>query len=1018
MTAAGADRTRGRLMTLMALLLGLVGLLAWRAVQPESVRSPPAPWRALPELRAGVEVRVARAARWPRRYHARLPVGAARFELRDAGLDLRLCLARGAEPAHVCVDRPAERGPVQLVELVERAADYVVSVEYEAQAASGFRLRLSSQAADARTARQAQAQRLEYEADQATRDQRDQGLSRAVASCERAVALWRELPEARELAAALRHCAGLQAARGAYGAARMRLHEAVDVSAAAGDAQGEAQARGEWAAFEAHVWQQGARVAALAEAALRSDDPRARALGLRARGEYAANRGSLDAAADDLRDALELWQQVGDLRGAADTHVALGEAYTLVGRDVDAREHFEAALDVRRRLRDFGGVAEARAQLGWLRYLAHDCTSALESLTEATPTLETLGRLPDLAGVLDRRASVLGCLGRTDDARRDYQRALALTRTAGDEVSTARVQLNLVDVDVDPDAEAPDEALESLRRAGDREALAGLLLGRARRHAARGELGVAVRVGEDAIAELERQRSDIKVPISRMAFLATRHKFYAFLVSMLMRLDQREPGRGHAARAFEAAERARARTLLDTLVAPPAAGHSAPEPGPAPTPVAQLDRDDYRRARALAAVPPVTLAQVQSELLDDDTLLLAYSLGDERSYLWLVGRERFEVHALGPRADIESLANEAARCFVRSGRRRAREATRWAAARLSDAILGPVADRLGSARLVIVSDGALAYVPFAALPAPPRPGRRSGRTEAPVPLLAEHEIVSVPSASVLLSLRAAQRHRRPAPNLVAVVADPVFEQGDPRFKPVAGGETLPPTLTRSREELGARAREAGLPRYGRLVYSGVESKAIQALVERRGGLFLTGFEATREAVLAGRLAMHRIVHFATHGVLDDRDPRRSGLVLSERDAQGRALDPYLRVHDLRRVRLDADLVVLSACRTGLGTDLRGEGLVGLTQGFLQAGALRVIVSLWAVDDRATAAFMQAFYRALLLRDLPPAQALRAAQLELLRQPEFAAPQHWGAFAYLGDWANWPVTSEPLNVGGF
>ena len=163
------------------------------------------------------------------------------------------------------------------------------------------------------------------------------------------------------------------------------------------------------------------------------------------------------------------------------------------------------------------------------------------------------------------------------------------------------------------------------------------------------------------------------------------------------------------------------------------------------------------------------------------------------------------------------------------------------------------------------------------------------------------------------------------------------------------------------------------------------------------------FAATRQSAMNPDLSQYRILHFATHGLLNSNRPELSGLVFSLIDEQGRTQDGFLRLPDTYELKLPADLVVLSACRTGLGQEIRGEGLVGLTRGFMYAGAARVLVSLWNVDDAATAELMRRFYQKMLGSEkLSPAAALRAAQLSLSQDRRWAAPYYWAGFILQGE----------------
>jgi CHAT domain-containing protein len=169
------------------------------------------------------------------------------------------------------------------------------------------------------------------------------------------------------------------------------------------------------------------------------------------------------------------------------------------------------------------------------------------------------------------------------------------------------------------------------------------------------------------------------------------------------------------------------------------------------------------------------------------------------------------------------------------------------------------------------------------------------------------------------------------------------------------------------------------------------------LVPNTENLIAVGFDANLDAVLGRDLRPYRYIHFATHGIVDSERPPLSALALSQFDERGRPRAGYLRLYDIYTLELDADVVVLSACETGLGREIRGESLVGLTQGFLYAGAKNVVASLWQVPDNATSKLMTRFYRLLLSGDRSPAQALAAAQRSMADERSTSDPYFWGAF---------------------
>ena len=189
----------------------------------------------------------------------------------------------------------------------------------------------------------------------------------------------------------------------------------------------------------------------------------------------------------------------------------------------------------------------------------------------------------------------------------------------------------------------------------------------------------------------------------------------------------------------------------------------------------------------------------------------------------------------------------------------------------------------------------------------------------------------------------------------------------------------------------------------RLRFSRAEADAIARLVPESQRLEAVDFVANRATATSADLNQYRIVHFATHGLINSRHPELSGIVLSLVDQKGQPQNGFLRLNEIYNLRLNAELVVLSACQTALGKEIKGEGLIGLTRGFMYAGAPRVVASLWRIDDRATAELMARFYRGMLKDGLRPAAALRAAQVSMWRDNRWSGPHYWAAFTIQGEW---------------
>ncbi|MCI0388947.1 MAG: CHAT domain-containing protein [Acidobacteria bacterium] len=275
-------------------------------------------------------------------------------------------------------------------------------------------------------------------------------------------------------------------------------------------------------------------------------------------------------------------------------------------------------------------------------------------------------------------------------------------------------------------------------------------------------------------------------------------------------------------------------------------------------------------------------------------------------------------------------------------------------------------------------------------------------------------MISLPSALALAVLRQELAGRKPAPKGVAVIADPVFYADDDRMKLVSAklaDETTPSgaaqdlVATRIIEHLVETAAKSTVRKLviPRLPFTRQEADQILAAAPGSTNLRALDFKANRVTATSAELSQYRYIHFATHGLLDSQRPGLSSLALSMVDEQGRPQDGFLRAHEVYNLNLPAELVVLSACRTGLGKEIKGEGLVGLTRGFMYAGAARVVVSLWNVNDKATSVLMAKFYQEMLKEGQRPAAALRSAQVEMLRSSQWQSPYYWSAFVLQGEW---------------
>jgi CHAT domain-containing protein/tetratricopeptide (TPR) repeat protein len=729
----------------------------------------------------------------------------------------------------------------------------------------------------------------------------------------------------------------------------------------------------------------------------------------------AAPRKALEA----YDQALDVWRSLENRTQQAATLHNLGAAYTVLGRLPQALERLEQALRLRRAVRDVRGEAATLTAIAWVHTLEGSLTEALPLYDQAILLRQAAEDPRGEAVTLDRRGTALARMGRYPEAAVSYRRALELLRKHGGPGSEAPTLANLGWLSMASGnprrgERLLQEALPLLRRSSNRHGEAHTLLGLAQAARQRRDYSLALDRVEEAIALVESLRSGAPGMELRVSYGAQRYGYYELWIDLLMELHGSQPAAGFDGRALEASEQGRVQGLLESLGRDTAAAGagSAGEAHPLEARIQKLESLRFQLVTGGATpeqieivkrkLGPLLLEHDRSRLappaghpgslrpslpelrraLAADTLLLEYAVGETRSFLWLLSADGLVTQVLPGRAALELQTGRALDRLSRRSRRVPRKIEQQAIVALGKTLLGPVADRLAGKRLLIVPDGPLHNVPFAALPA---------RPEGP-PLLVEHEIVLAPSVSALALLRRERTRRAPAAGTLALLADPVFGADDPRLH---GGKAAAPVVLR-----GA-GRERRLPR---LLHTRREAETILRLLPPKAKqVAALDFAADRRAVLEGLLAGYRIIHFATHALLDPEQPELSSLILSLVDASGRPQDGFLRAYEIRDLDLSADLVVLSACSTGVGRELRGEGPLGLSRAFLDAGASRVVVSLWDVEDKSTAELMSRFYQGHLTAGLPPAQALRQAQLSLWRDQRWSAPYYWSGFVLEGDW---------------
>ena len=750
---------------------------------------------------------------------------------------------------------------------------------------------------------------------------------------------------------------------------------------------------------------------------------------------------SLQQAIQVLQQAQQLYQAAGTQSGEAACFVGIGSVYNALGERQQALEYYNQALPLIRAVEDRAGEARVLYGIGSVYDALGERQQALEYYNQALPLIRAVEERDLEATTLNNIGLVYNALGERQQALEYYHQALPLSQAVEDRAGEAATLNNIGSVY--NDLGERQQALEyynqalPLSRAVEERAGEVVTLGNVTSlYRDQGDLADALKQLESAITIIEDLRADFTNQELQTAYFATVQDYYQLKIDLLMQL-------GQEAAAFETSEAARARTLLELLSEANVDIRQGVDPqllaqeqalrqalqdiegrrtatlsgDHTPAEAAALDQEsdavlqqlEQKLAEIRQVSPayadlkkpqPLTLTEIRQQVLDPDTVLLQYALGDEQSYLWVVGAgaDQFQTYPLPGREQIDSAVDRFISSVAIPGAFAFSDVKRTGDA-LRQVALPELPAWAAGKRLLVVGDGPLQEVPFAALPVLDAADY--------TPLLTEHEILSQPSASSIAILRQSQGNRAAAPQTLAVLADPVYRADDVR---VAGQpeEIDPLTATSTAYDPRARAltrnlRDLDLRNIERLPFTRTEADKILALVPDSESIAVSDFAANADWVKSPALDQYRFVHLATHGFLNSTNPSLSGVVLALVDDQGQTRnDGFLRLHDIFNLRLNADLVVLSACLTGLGNPVGGEGLVGISRGFMYAGAERLAVSLWFISDEGTANVMEQFYRAMLQGDeLSPAEALRATQSAMWEAGE--SPYYWAAFTIQGEW---------------
>lgn len=773
--------------------------------------------------------------------------------------------------------------------------------------------------------------------------------------------------------------------------------------------------------------------------------------------QYAA-LGNRQKGIEMLTDAFSIAEEAKDKKLAATALNGIGAIYLRLNDPEKAESYHAKAMKI------FEEIEDKYNQTITLNYLGNAASNqksyqrGVEYYLKAIEIEKSLtGRQPN-PSYLNNLGMAYFNLGEHGKAIEYIEKALAISRKRNDKpdeadflqkLGKANYALKKYEAAVD----FQRQSLQIYRSIEEPTRMAETLFSLSRAQSQIGDLIEAQANIEEGIRLMEDFRVYAATNEMRDLYSANSHRYFGFYIELLMRHHALEPNKSFDVLALQASERSRARGLLNLLaesnidiregVDPKLlereneskklltsrikqlteADKSKPEQIEMLKRAVEAARTDHQRTQAqirnaspryAALTQPTTLSlkEIQTNVLDADSVLLEYALGETKSYLWIITKTGFRSVELPAKDAIDKTARQFYESLTARNKRVKFETPEERDARivqadsdldkfsgeLSRMILAPAAPFLANKLLLIVADGALQYVPFAAL------STKNGF------LVQTNEVVSLPSASVLAILRSETSGRQPASKTLAVLADPVFDKKDERFQTIANKGKREQKLENSIESVALtkkRTRTAGDPEgeldLARLPFTRREADLISSVIPEDQKAKWLDFAANRRSAISPQLSNYRFVHFATHGFINDQNPELSGLVFSTIDEDGKEQDGFLRVGDIFSLKLPAEMIVLSGCQTGLGKEIKGEGLVGMSRAFMYAGAKRLMVSLWDINDEATSELMSHLYREMFgSKKRSPAAALRQAQNAMIKDKRWNNPYFWSTFVLQGE----------------
>ncbi len=737
--------------------------------------------------------------------------------------------------------------------------------------------------------------------------------------------------------------------------------------------------------------------------------------------------GEFQNALDAFLQSLGIWRELSNRQYEGSTVNNIGIAYSDLGQYEKSLLFYQQAGNINREVGNRKSLGYSLNNIAWSYQKLGDYQQAekyFRQSLEIKRETKTIRGKRAIATTTKNLGYTLALKGDIANGLKLVRESLELRREIDYKWGIADSLLTLGKLEKEDNLENLTQASKLASDVGDRrlQAESHYLIAIAQEQ--RGNLDAAIENIKKGLAIVENIRSEIVGSESRYSYFSTIQGYYELYTDLLILRSEKTKSQKNIRLALEISERSRSRSLVDLLREANVdfkKGNSSKLLIEQKNLIIQLNDEFARRRNLLSGAPkPEQVANINSEindletkiqslnlkirrqnpkfadlsegkiltsnaiqnLLDDGTILLEYKLGKERGHLWFVSNKSIEHFVLPPRKEILTEAQTFYRKLVGIGKGGSdNRSVNNLSKRLHELLLGKVEKQIKGKRVAIVADDILQYLPFSAL-----------RDSSGAFLAEKSEIVTLPSVSVLAELRL---YKTDAEKSLLVFADPVFDLEDARFTDQP--QSLNAGLAKITRDFLFGEK---LPR---LLASRREARNILKSINNTQALVLTDFDANIENITNKDLADYKILHFATHGLLNTKNPELSGLVFSLYDENGKTRDGFLTLNDIYNLELSSDMVVLSACQTALGKEIRGEGLIGLSRGFLYAGSKRVVATLWKVDDVATAEFMKRFYRNHLEKNMSASYALQQTKLEMKKIKRYQSPYYWSAFILIGDW---------------